>query len=64
MCSHNASSPLLLRLGLALLAIANIVNFVVRKHYGEMDFLTGLLFGSSFGLLLLALGRNRGCRTI
>jgi hypothetical protein len=63
MCVHNVKSPLALRLGLALLAITNIVNFVVRKNHGDVDFITGVLFGASFGLLLVALWRDRGDRT-
>jgi hypothetical protein len=62
MCLDHVPSSIALRLGLALLALANIVNFVVRKSYGNVDFLTGLLFGCSFGLLMLALWRNRGDR--
>jgi hypothetical protein len=59
MCIQNVKSSLLLRLGLAALAIANIVNYVVRRAHGEVDFLTGLLFGLSFGLLMLAMWRDR-----
>ena len=63
MCIHNVKPSIAERLGLALLAIANIVNFVLRKNHGDVDFVTGLLFGCSFGLLLLALRRRREDRT-
>jgi hypothetical protein len=63
MCVHHVKSSIALRLGLALLAVANIVNFVVRKNHGDVDFVTGLLFGSAFGLLMLAMWRDRGDRS-
>ena len=64
MSLRTVNHAIALRLGLALLAIANIVNYVVQKHSGEgkVDFITGLLFGSSFGLLMLAMWRNRNDR--
>ena len=48
-----------LRIGLLLLALANIVNYVARRAHGDVDFVSGLLFGMSFGMLMLAMWRNR-----
>jgi hypothetical protein len=48
-----------LRLGLAMLAMANIVNYAMRRANHEVDFVTGFMFGISFGLLLLAMWRHR-----
>jgi hypothetical protein len=60
MCIRNVRWPLSLRLGLAALALANIVNYVSQKaQYGHADFASGLLFGMSFGLLMLAMWRDR-----
>ena len=59
MCLRTVTLSWPLRLGLALLALATIANFVVRRARGEVDFVTGLLFGLSFGMLMLAMWRNR-----
>jgi hypothetical protein len=56
---RHLKSHALLRAGLAMLALANIANYIVRKAHGDVDFLTGLLFGFSFGLLMLAMWRDR-----
>lgn len=48
-----------LRLGLWALGLANIVNFASRWTRTDVDFVTGLLFGLAFGLLLLGIRRGR-----
>jgi hypothetical protein len=55
----NLSVSWQLRIGLLLLALASIVNFVARRAHGNMDFVSGLLFGMSFGMIMVAMWRNR-----
>ncbi len=59
MCTQqNAKNLLFLRLGLIALVIANPFNDVLHKTHREMDFVSGLLFGISFALLIFAMRRN------
>jgi hypothetical protein len=63
MCIRNVKTNLYARLGLGALAVASIVNYVTRKaQYGHVDFVSGLLFGMSFGLLMVALWKDRDAR--
>jgi len=60
MCVENrVKSSLLLQLGLVLLILANVSSFVSRRIDRDIDFVTGLLFGVTFGLLLLSMLRRR-----
>ena len=62
MCERNLNASWQLRVGLLLLALANITSYVARRAYGDVDFVTGMLFGLSFGMLMLAMWRNRAPR--
>ncbi len=64
MClQQNAKNLLFLRLGLIALVVANVFNYVLHKTHTEMDFVSGMLFGFSFTLMIFAMVRGRGSRT-
>lgn len=48
-----------LRLGLLFLLLANVINYVSRRVDTDIDFVMGVTFGVSFGLLLLSMWRGR-----
>ena len=56
---NNVKSVLTLQLGLLFLIIANIVSFVSRRVDRDIDFVTGAMFGISFGLIGLSIWRSR-----
>jgi hypothetical protein len=63
MCLYNPKRSLYLPLGLCALALADIVHFVAnRAHYEHADFVSGLMWGCAFGLLLLAIRQGRDGR--
>jgi hypothetical protein len=60
MCLRSEmKSAAALRWGLLFLMLANVMSFVGRRVETDIDFLSGTLFGVSFGLLLLSIWRNR-----
>jgi uncharacterized membrane protein len=59
---QNAKSLLFLRLGLVALVIANTFTYVLNRTHAEMDFISGMLFGLSFTLLIMSLVRRNDIR--
>jgi hypothetical protein len=51
-------------LGLVFLILANVLSFVSRRVDTDIDFATGLLFGITFGLLLLSVWPPRKDSTV